>query len=93
MFQINSPENAFVFRFSILGDGIVFSEFVFLSMFPPTRSTLVCLVWFGLEAQREFRRKVSFLGPIQVPDAGPVIQVLAFFLPLIPAVVQIRSKR
>lgn len=44
MFQTSPLENAFVFHVKISGDGIVFSEFVFLSgVF-----SLLWFVWFGL---------------------------------------------
>ena len=64
MFQTTSPENAFVFHFNISDDGIVFSEFVFVRT-PPRPPPW--FVWFGLlwfkRTEREFRKRVSFLGP------------------------------
>lgn len=73
MFQTKSLENGFVFHFSILSDGVVFWICFFKWFFP----SLVCLVWFGLEGMREnLGKRVSFLGPIQAFDPGPVTEVM-----------------
>lgn len=70
MFQTKSPEKGFVFHFNILGDGVVFSGLVFLSISPP----LVCLDWFGLEGLRGNLGKGSASWVLsQVPDTEPDI--------------------
>lgn len=56
MFQTKSPENGFIFHFNILGDGVVFSGFVFLKYFSP--SGLFGLVWF-----RRTEEKGQLPGP------------------------------
>lgn len=75
MCQTKSPENGFILHVNILGDGVVFSGFVFLFCFSKylSHSGLFGFVWFR-KTGREFRKRVSFLGPASSPDTEAVIR-------------------